>query len=187
MKPIFGAWLFPLTLVACAPQAKGPTAGPFDSAVNSAGALHVPANYRKTFQYLGTWSVADDGNNAQGAKQLHIVYASPGAVEAHRKTGHFPDGAVLVKEVFAASTATMTTGLVSHAGALQGWFVMVKDGAKAHPGKALWGDGWGWSWFDAATPTKTTSTNYKTDCLTCHQPAAANDWTYVEGYPVLAK
>jgi hypothetical protein len=25
-----------------------------------------------------------------------------------------------------------------------------------HPDNKLWGDGWGWSWFDAGNPTKTT-------------------------------
>jgi hypothetical protein len=49
----------------------------------------------------------------------------------------------------------------------------------------LWGDGWGWSWFDAGTPMKTTSTNYKTNCLPCHVPAQATDWIYTSGYPTL--
>jgi hypothetical protein len=47
---------------------------------------------------------------------------------------------------------------------------------------ALWGNGWGWSWFDAANPSKTTSTDYKVNCLPCHQPARASDWIYVQGY-----
>ena len=42
--------------------------------------------------------------------------------------------------------------------------------------------GWGWSWFDVANPSKTTSTDYKTDYLACHVPAQASDWVYVGGY-----
>jgi len=122
-----------------------------------------------------------------GAKQLHIVYASPGAVAAFRTTGGFPDGTVLVKEVFDAETGAMTTGTVSHAKTIAGWFVMVKDSKNSHPGNALWGDGWGWSWFDAANPNKTTSTDYKADCQACHEPAKATDWIYSQGYPVLQK
>jgi len=99
--------------------------------------------------------------------------------------GHFPDGAVLVKEVFATSTNEMTTGTVSHADKLKGWFVMMKDSKETHPGNPLWGDGWGWSWFDADKPLKTTSTEYHTDCQGCHVPAKATDWIYVNGYPVL--
>jgi hypothetical protein len=44
---------------------------------------------------------------------------------------------------------------------------MVKDNAGRFPGNKLWGDGWGWSWFDATNPQKTTS------------------WIYTRGYPVL--
>jgi hypothetical protein len=51
----------------------------------------------------------------------------------------------------------MTTGNVSHAKILKGWFVMLKDSKNSHPDNKLWGDGWGWSWFDAAAPSKTTS------------------------------
>ena len=120
-----------------------------------------------------------------GSKELHQVFASPGAIEAYRKSGKFPDGTVLVKEVFAAGTQLMTTGTVSHAQELKGWFVMVKDSTNSHPGNPLWGDGWAWSWFDAGKPLKTTSTNYKKDCQTCHVPAKATDWIYVGGYPTL--
>ena len=56
---------------------------------------------------------ADEG---EGSKESHVVYASPGAIAAYRKEGHFPDGSVLVKEVFGAVTEAMTTGTVSHAG-----------------------------------------------------------------------
>ena len=52
-----------------------------------------------------------------------------------------------MKEVFATATAPMTTGTVSRADQLQGWFVMVKDRKNDHPDNKLWGDGWGWSSF----------------------------------------
>jgi Cytochrome P460 len=138
-----------------------------------------------TYQFLGSWAVASD--QGQGSKELHVVYASPGTVTAYRRDGGFPDGAVLVKEVFQTATAEMTTGIVSHAETLKGWFVMVKDGDGRYSGNRLWGDGWGWSWFDAANPSKTTSTDYKTDCRSCHVPAQPSDWIYVDGYPPLKR
>ena len=153
------------------------------SVVDSHGNLQVPHGYRTTYQYLGSWAVA--ANQGSGAKELHIVYSSPGAVAAYRSHGKFPDGAVLVKEVYAAATGSMTTGTVSHVESLKGWFVMMKDGRGRHPDNKLWGDGWGWSWFDAANPSKTTSTDYKTNCKACHVPAEASDWIYVSGYPSL--
>jgi len=76
---------------------------------------------------------------------LHVVYASPGTIAAYRKDGHFPDGTVLVKEVYKTTTKPMTTGTVSSAGTLSGWFVMVQDDVGRFPENKLWGDGWGWS------------------------------------------
>jgi hypothetical protein len=154
-----------------------------ESVVDGNGNLHVPENYRREYEYLGSWAVAAD--QGQGSKDVHVVYASPGAAEAYKAGGHFPDGMVLVKEVFQAATASMTTGTVSHADVLKGWFVMVRDTTGRHAGNRLWGDGWGWSWFDAGNPTKTTSTDYKTNCRGCHVPAQATEWVYVGGYPSL--
>lgn len=159
------------------------TGGGSGTVADAAGNLHVPSGYQERYQYLGTWAVAaDDG---PGSKQLHVVYASPGSVAAFKATGHFPEGTVLVKEVYEAATAPMTTGTVSHAQTLKGWFVVIRETKNRHPGNKLWGDGWGWSWFEADNPAKTTSTDYRTDCLACHIPAKATDWMYTSGYPVL--
>lgn len=153
--------------------------------VDAAGNIRVPADYRTNYHFLGSWAVAAEPG--QGSKEIHIVYASPGVISDYRKNGRFPDGSVLVKEVFATATEGMTTGTVSHSQTLKGWFVMVKDSGNAHPGNKLWGDGWGWSWFDVGNPGKTASTDYKVDCKTCHLPAQASDWIYVKGYPPLTK
>ena len=151
--------------------------------VDANGNLRVPANYRTSYQFLGTWAVQEAPDKSPN--QLHIVYASPGTIAAYRKHKRFPDGSVLVKEVFQTGTGPMKTGIVSRAQTLKGWFVMVKDTKDSHPGNALWGDGWAWSWFDADNPSKTTSTNYRVNCLPCHVPARATDWIYVQGYPPL--
>jgi hypothetical protein len=156
-----------------------------EAAVDAEGNLHVPRDYQTTYQPLGSWAVAAD--EGRGSKELHVVLASPGSIEAYRKDGRFPDGTVLVKEVFEAATKEMTTGTVSHAEKLKGWFVLVKDSNGRYPGNALWGDGWGWSWFDASNPTKTTSTDYRLNCKSCHVPARATDWIYVDGYPALKR
>jgi hypothetical protein len=154
-----------------------------EKVVDASGNLRVPGDYRTAYQFLGSWAVAAD--QGPGSKEIHLVYASPGTAAAYRKNGRFTDGSVLVKEVFETTTGSMTTGTVSHAQTLKGWFVLMKDSKHSHPGNKLWGDGWGWSWFDAANPSKTTSTDYKADCLPCHEPARATDWIYVQGYPAL--
>jgi hypothetical protein len=185
-----GAFLMAATLLAMAAYGDGGrsesgSASDSHAVADANGNLHVPDGYRSTYEFLGSWAVAAD--QGQGAKDLHVVYASPGVIAEYRKSGDFSDGAVLVKEVFQAQTAQMTTGTVSSAGTLKGWFVMVKDSKRRYPGNELWGDGWGWSWFDAANPSKTTSTDYRANCLGCHVPAQASDWIYVRGYPSLRK
>ncbi|HHK0988018.1 cytochrome P460 family protein [Pseudomonas sp. HTZ1] len=153
--------------------------------VDDKGNMQVPSNYRTTYQVLGTWAVAADGS--PGSKEMHVVYASPGTIAAYRKAGHFPDGTVLVKEVFKTTTKPMTTGTVSSAGTLAGWFVMVKDDVGRYPNNKLWGDGWGWAWFEATDPKNTSSTDHKLDCQGCHVPAQASDWIYTHGYPPLSQ
>lgn len=153
--------------------------------VDDKGNMQIPSNYRTVYQVLGTWAVAAD--SSPGSKEMHVVYASPGTIAAYRKTGHFPDGTVLVKEVFKTTTKAMTTGTVSSAGTLAGWFVMVKDDVGRFPNNKLWGDGWGWAWFEATDPKNTSSTDYKRDCQGCHVPAQASDWIYTHGYPPLTQ
>ena len=173
-----------VSVTACGQADPGSRYGEATAAVvDDKGNMRVPADYRTAYQVLGTWAVAAD--NGPGSKELHVVYASPGAVAAYRKDGHFPDGAVLVKEVFKTTTRPMTTGTVSRAGTLAGWFVMVKDSVGRFPGNRLWGDSWGWAWFDATDPRKTTSTDYTKDCKSCHVPARESDWIYTRGYPPL--
>ena len=112
-----------------------------EAAADTNGNLRVPNAYRTTYEFLGTWAVAAD--QGQGSQELHVVYASPGTITAYRRDGHFPDGTVLVKEVHFAATGQMTTGTISHADKLRGWFVMVKDSLGRYPGNNMWGDGWG--------------------------------------------
>ena len=103
--------------------------------VDDKGNLRVPSDYRTAYQMLGSWAVAKD--DGPGSKEMHMVYASPGTIVAYRKDGHFPDGTVLVKEVFNTTTKDMTTGTVSSAGTLAGWFVLVKDSVNRFPGNKL--------------------------------------------------
>jgi hypothetical protein len=180
------AGLLAIAVYADTASRTGATGGQVQSVIDANGSMRVPRDYRSNYQFLGSWSIAaaDPGG---GSKEVHVVYALPGVVDAYRKNGHFPEGAVLVKEVFATTTATMTTGTVSRAGTLKGWFVMARDTSGRYSGNPLWGDGWGWSWFDASNPAKTTSRDYKTDCLGCHVPAKDSEWVYVAGYPVLGQ
>ena len=93
--------------------------------VDADGTISIPSNFRE-WAYLGTWSIAGD-DEAGGVADFHVVYTQPETIEAYRKTGEFPDGAVLVKEWIEADTGDLTTGRVSWARRVTGWFIMIKD------------------------------------------------------------
>ncbi len=154
--------------------------------IDSEGNIRLPeVDFRKEWAALGAWAVAAE-EGTQGSKGIHMVYTQPETVDAYRKTGKFPDGAILVKELLGAKTADMTTGRISRAGDIEGWFVMVKDSTgKFEKTNKLWGKGWGWAYFGANDRVKTTTVDYEAECLACHIPAKDNDWIYTEAYPVL--
>ncbi len=153
----------------------------YSDLVDKAGIIRKPPGYRDLYQALGTFAVVD----LNGDTELHYTWASPGTAEAYRKTGKFPDGAVLVKQTFATDHGPMTTGDAHWATQTIVWFVMIKDDKGRYPGNPLWGDGWGWALYKSDAPDKQVATNYKKDCLGCHVPAQSTDWVYVQGYPVL--
>lgn len=159
-------------------------AGSFAPGVSSAGAISVPRNYRKDFMFIGGWSIAGSGER-KGAQSIHRVFTQPEAVASFRRTGKFPDGAVLVKELLKTDSARLTTGFASWGSDITGWFVMVKDTRGRFSSNPLWGNGWGWAYFEGDSPQKTVSTNFRGDCLACHIPAQKDDWIFLRGYPAL--
>ncbi len=150
--------------------------------VDSDGTIRFPGRVRDQWVHRGRWGSADLNSADPGQ---HDVYTQPESLEAYRKTGKFPDGAVLVKEVRKIESAHMTTGPVTWAGDEVLWFVMIKDGKGRFLGNENWGEGWGWALFNAGATEKNASTNFRASCLGCHIPARETDWIYVQGYPRL--
>lgn len=170
-------------------QRQSPPTGGFEMALSASGFQYVddkgnisrPDRVRDTFPSLGAVWV-----NGTPEGEMHLVWASPGTAAAYRLDNRFADGAVLVKEVLAGEHGRMTTGQANWASdATKVWFVMIKDAKGRYPGNPLWGDGWGWALFKGDAPDKQVATDYRKDCLGCHQPARATDWVYVKSYPVL--
>ncbi len=159
--------------------------GRFSPYVDDVGQIRLPADYRRAWIHLGDWAVAK--KEGQDPHELHEVYTQPGVLEAYQKTGEFPDGAVLVKEVRNTQTQKLNTGHVTWAADMKLWFVMVKDRTNRFPDNPIWGDGWGWALFLAKDPAKNTTTNYRISSIGCHIPVESTDWVFVQGYPELKK
>ena len=155
---------------------------PFSEYVDDAGNISFPYDYQTSFVHLGTFAVSKHDGPTD---EVHGVYARQEDVEAYRRDGRFPDGAVLVKDVYETQSARLTTGNASWGTDLTIWFVMIKDARGRFEGNELWGDGWGWALFDGKDPEKQIATSYRADCRACHVPARKDDWIYVDGYPVL--
>jgi hypothetical protein len=181
----------PLIVVTFAPNVSHPADAPsqatsaFSPYVTNEGSISLPTDYRDKFIHLGTWAVAPKPD--QPVHEMHNVYGRAEDVQAYRRDGKFPDGAVLVKEINNVKSDKMTTGQSAWSTDTKVWFVMVKDAKGRFQGNDLWGDGWGWALFEAKDPKKNVATDFKTDCKTCHVPAKNDDWLYVRGYPVLKK
>jgi len=148
--------------------------------VDKQGNIRKPTGYRDHYELLGTYTVLDPKGG-----EVHVTYATPGTAAYYRKTGKFPDGAVLVKEIFGIDHAQLTTGDSHWASGIKAWFVKIKDEKDRYGNNPLWGNGWGWALFKADAPDKQVAIDYKKDCLGCHVPAKSTDWTYVQGFPPL--
>jgi hypothetical protein len=156
----------------------------FSSYVDEQGNISFPDGFRTSMVHLGSWYVPEGG-----ASGFHDVYTEKESVEAYRKTGKFPDGATIVKELRASDAGTYTTGAnVSYAtDGLKQWFVMIKDEKGRFTDNPIWGVGWGGALYKPDDSGINVASNYKTDCLGCHVPAKSNDWVYTEAYPTLSK
>ena len=155
----------------------------FSPYVDEKGNISFPHSFRTNMVHLGSWFVPEGG-----ASGFHDVYTEKESVEVFRKTGKFPDGTTLVKELRVSKAGSYTTGEgVSYAtNGIKQWFVMIKDVKGRFADNPLWGDGWGWALYKPDDKDKNVATNYKVDCLGCHVPAKDKDWVYTEAYPTLS-
>jgi hypothetical protein len=189
IRTIVAARKLAVAIAACGlfvSAASAVSADGFELAVDDNGAIRLPdMDYRKDWSSIGAWAVAADEDGQEGSKGIHVVYTQPNTVDFYRKNGTFPDGAILIKELLTAKTKHMSTGLISRADQVEGWFVMIKDSGNRYSGNPLWGDGWGWAYFGPNDRTKTTTKNYLAQCKGCHIPAKKTDWIYTEAYPAL--
>ena len=157
----------------------------FSKFVDARGNISLPEGFATAFVSLGSIAVAPKAG--ADVAELHATYTRDADLRAFQREGHFPDGAVLVKEVRATQAEDLPTGHTRFAAGVKVWFVMIKDSKNRFPDNALWGDGWGWALFNGKDPKKQVATDYETDCRSCHIPARKTDWVYTQCYPLLQK
>ncbi len=180
-----------LCLVATVASAAGEKQTAFSAFVDSKGSINLPKDFRSTWVHLGTWLVTSTAAAGPVISQtgpgmgIHTVYTQPASLNAYKKNNRWPDGSMLVMEIRALQWDDLPTGHVIVEGEPIKWLVMVKDAKGRFPKNPNWGDGWGWALFNSTDVKNNISTNYKNDCLSCHEPAKATDLVFLKGYPTL--
>jgi len=157
---------------------------------DSQGRLKLPVGYRK-WVYLGAPLTPNglNGGNA-GFPEYHNVYVEEKNLDAYLKTGSFPEGTVLVKELtrvldptFPDSSRTEPSGRGYFNGAYNGIDLSVKDSKRYAKT-----NGWGYYTFGHhPLPYDATAAERPvTECAGCHLAnVAKTDMTWIQFYPLL--
>lgn len=152
---------------------------------NDEGELKQPKGYREWI-FVGTPVTPDLLNDGKAPfPEFHNVYIDPVSYKIYKETGEFRDGTILVKELVSVGATSAVSGNGFFEGDYIGLEATIKDSGRLanEPGD--------WAYFSFTTedhtlPYKETSKAFPTaSCNTCHQAAAAQDWVFVQYYPVL--
>jgi hypothetical protein len=128
-------------------------------------------------------------NGKAGFPEYHHVYVNPDAFAVYQRTGTFPDGTVIAKELvllqkgdFKDGSKKAPSGRGYFAGEFQGMDVMVKDTTRF---KAT--NGWGFFNFGHHAPPYIESARAASadSCASCHSANAGKGMVFKTYYPVL--
>jgi len=146
------------------------------------GELARPVNYRRWI-FAGTPLTPNDMNDGEAAfPEFHNVYINPEAFAEYERSGTFPDGTVLVKELVSVGSKSAPSGKGYFMGEFIGLEVAVKYSARFNkePGH------WAYFSFGHEYPLKTRAERQPVaNCSTCHNANAAQDFVFTQYYPVL--
>ena len=169
---------------------------------NADGTVQVPTGFRK-WVFVGaplTPEGLNDGKyncNAGGTNctksnfpEYHHVYIEQKNVDAYLKTGEFPEGTVIVKELtrvlnptFPDSSRKEPSGRGYFNGVYNGIDMSIKDSKRFAKT-----NGWGFFTFGhhPMPYEKTSAERPVTECAGCHiANVAATDMTWIQFYPLL--
>ena len=148
------------------------------------GTLKRPTGYREWI-YVGTPVTPNDLNNGKAAfPEFHNVYIDPDSWSHWKKTGNFPDGTIIMKELISVGSKAAVSGNGYFMGDFIGLEATIKS--KKHfpnePGN--------WAYYSFSTADhKSLKASAKpfpaASCNACHAAAAADDFVFTQYYPVL--
>ncbi len=158
---------------------------------DSDGKLKLPNFSFRRWVLVGTPLTPNGLNNGKaGFPEYHNVYIEEKNVDAYLKTGSFPEGTVIVKELarvlnptFPDGSRTEPSGRGFFNGEFNGIDLTVKDSKRFAKT-----NGWGFFTFGhhPLPYDKTSAEKPVTECAGCHiANVAKTDMTWVQFYPIL--
>ena len=157
-------------------------APPQDVQFDSSGGLLQPTGYRE-WVYVGTPLTPNDMNGGDAPfPEFHSVYINTKAWQAYKRTGKFPDGTVVVKELLSVGSKQASSGKGYFMGEFIGLEAAVKD-SKRFPEEPGY---WAYFSFGHSYPLASkTKAQITASCAACHQALAVDDMVLTQYYPVL--
>jgi cytochrome P460 len=157
---------------------------------DSAGRLKLPSGFRE-WVFVGAPLTPNALNGGQaGFPEYHHVYIEKKNVDAYLKTGVFPEGTVIIKELtrvlnptFPDGSRTEPSGRGYFNGELNGIDATVKDSKRFAKT-----NGWGFFTFGhhPMPYEQAAAESPATQCASCHQTfVAKTDMTWIQFYPLL--
>jgi hypothetical protein len=163
---------------------------PSTAVFDSDGKLKLPTGYR-AWVFVGAPLTPNGLNNGMaGFPEFHHVYIEKHNVDAYLKTGSFPEGTVIVKELttvlnpsFPDGSRTEPSGRGYFNGEFNGMDVTVKDSKRFAKT-----NGWGFFNFGHhAWPLAESAAEASvSECAGCHMSfVGKTDMTWIQFYPLL--
>lgn len=158
---------------------------------NDDGSVNQPVNWRK-WVFVGSPLTPNALNGGTAPfPEFHNVYIEPTAFAAYEKTGKWPEGTQVAKELALiyqndndeVGSSMEVSGRGFQQGEFQGLELSVKDSARFEdmPG--------GWAYFSfghKAEPYEKTASAFPAEsCNACHAENAQDDFVFTQFYPVL--
>ncbi|WP_350333403.1 cytochrome P460 family protein [Coralliovum pocilloporae] len=153
------------------------------------GQLILPKNFHK-WVFLGSPLTPHALNGGKaGFPEYHNVYVQPEAFDIYRKTGEFPEGTIMLKELQLTQKAEHEDGSRNEVsgrgffpGALNGIDISVKDSKRFAKT-----NNWGFFNFGHHAPpyAKTAAAAPAEACAQCHIDNATKDMVFTKFYSIL--
>ena len=158
---------------------------------NSNGSVNQPVDWRK-WVFVGAPLTPNALNGGTAPfPEYHNVYVEPSAYDAYEKTGVWPEGTQIAKELTTVyennnddvGSSTEVSGRGYQQGEFSGLELTVKDSSRFAnmPG--------GWAYFSFGhkpQPYEASAEAFPAEsCNACHEKNAADDFVFTQFYPVL--